>query len=1144
MKKRLIGLLLAFAFIFMAGCSNVQKKTYNYIIRPEPVVNKTDYTDYNVLPAPTGDVQKEIQYINMEGRSWNDLMLATSLQGNVNRVDPSMYILKQYIVEGSPALNASEYWFDKLDESYTEDGKPYFNKKQYTDIFQMVYDNREDLSGVVLYHERLADAQMGGKGIYGSIYSDVALLNLTIMMCAAENAVAVTDTQYFRLKEMFEKNGETMLEIKGDTTKFMESTPESQFGPRNSAAVWKRVYEYALTKYADDFSDKAVAHNPGFQAAQFDYYIQNKIFVYNRSLSTGVPGGASEDENNIEKAILGVSDYNTPILGVWYLHLDEANYVNFLTGLGKFFIVSYESFNWSWTRGLPEEKLETGEDMDIELEEGKIYLAFSFTEGDNNSYVHFKLPQLFDSEYTGKYPFSWTIAPTAFETNPDIIKYLNANWHEGDGLCIPEAGVDYVDPAPPANTSADFFALTDEYVRRVGNANIRTLQHNLVDALSYAEGMEELDSLLCGYGIGISNNYNYNTGASDFLFRDVPYLNQYDGRLVYENFKDIEDTDTRFFSISYSGWEHSLEDMCDLMDTLDERFVVVTQKQLAKLYRDHYLGKIIGVDSVSFKPNMSREEMAYLYKASLYSNFDGNEKYRYADGKNYFTYRVRMNKSAESAELGLALSGNYSVEMSTDYNKWYKVADGSESNIAQKKISVPSFLMGKDDLYVRFGDRTENDGGGVKLYAFDLQTNLAKTESVTVDTKHDALYAAGKTGELTAAGRKGEFVYKFNMADGITAADVVIGLSSETQTATLGVSKDGKSFTNTTLKKYGSSMYGALSGISGTLYLKVNSSEAVTAVRIARPQAKGGSFNFRPLGNGVEKKYMLSLDGSDQIITSDAASQSKSIENGQAMLYRFDFKDTVTSAKLRMEITGHYKISVSNDNATYTDLKSVGLDGEVNELTQEFDISSHIASSKTLYLKIEKSLESVSRVQLRRLRITTNVNDDYLDDKIRLENSPNPIIRPRTNEESAIIDETLSSNYAYYLDSSGYTTKIDAVKDGKLVYKLDFNTSNAAFWSSLGLDIVNYRLENLSLILTVCNSYKLEISANGTDWTVFAEETDLVTGGSNKENIRIDATDYLTNSTVYIRMSRGESWNGSHEALLYSMRFAFVVAAI
>ena len=388
-------------------------------------------------------------------------------------------------------------------------------------------------------------------------------------------------------------------------------------------------------------------------------------------------------------------------------------------------------------------------------------------------------------------------------------------------------------------------------------------------------------------------------------------------------------------------------------------------------------------------------------------------------------------------------------------------------------------------------------------------------------------------------------VYRFDFASGVKAGDIAVGLAAADQSATLQVSKDNKNYSSVALTKHGSTLYGTLANLDGTTYVKVKTEGVMTGLKFLTGTEARGSINFRPLGNGYDRAYFLSLDEGELNTTpADAASQSRIIEDGQALVYRFVLKEGVTEAKLQLELTGHYRIAVSKDNVNYTVLRQIELGGAMPDLLQEFDITSQVTESKVLYLRVDKSMESMSKVQVRKIRITTNLNESYLDSKIAKETMAMPIIIPNTATEKALIDTSLSQEYKYYLSQGGYTMSIAPMADGKVVYKMDFRKENADFWKELGLDLTKNELTGLSMVITICNSYKLEISTNGTDWTKFAEETALVNAGANKTNVRFNADDYLDSGVVYVRMSRGDRYNGSDAAVLYQMRLMFTPQAI
>ena len=127
-----------------------------------------------------------------------------------------MYIIHDEMVEGPENFNGSAFWFEQLDTLYT--GDEAFEKVEYTDPYEMILQNKDKIKGAVIYHERLSDNAMASRDGYPTRYGDMALLNLTLMMCGQYEAVALNYIQYNTLKEEYGLE----LEILGDTTKFME----------------------------------------------------------------------------------------------------------------------------------------------------------------------------------------------------------------------------------------------------------------------------------------------------------------------------------------------------------------------------------------------------------------------------------------------------------------------------------------------------------------------------------------------------------------------------------------------------------------------------------------------------------------------------------------------------------------------------------------------------------------------------------------------------------------------------------------------------------------------------------------------------------------------------------------------------------
>lgn len=100
---------------------------------------------------------------------------------------------------------------------------------------------------------------------------------------------------------------------------------------------------------------------------------------------------STAEERKMELAILNLTDDNTPVLGVWYLQEDEGNFVSLVTDNCKFYLVSYETFNQSWTTGLPAQKMTNVKEEKITLDASKNYVCFTFSEGN----IHPNIPVAF-----------------------------------------------------------------------------------------------------------------------------------------------------------------------------------------------------------------------------------------------------------------------------------------------------------------------------------------------------------------------------------------------------------------------------------------------------------------------------------------------------------------------------------------------------------------------------------------------------------------------------------------------------------------------------------------------------------------------------------------------------------------------------
>ena len=1117
----MLSLVFSSALSF-AGCDQKAAESLQpeVIVRPVAETNY-DYSAMTAVPQPPEETSKNLQWINMDEYGNADLMMITTLQGNVNRVQPSMYVIHDEIVEGS-GLNGSQFWFDQIDKLYT--GDEAFQKVEYTDPYEMLVDNQAHIKGAILYHERLTDAAMASRENYQSRYGDMAVLNLTLMMCGQYEAVALNYIQYTTLKEEYGLE----LEILGDTTKFMEKDEDGSFSTeRGSRDVWSRVYRYALDTFSAQSCTEAIGHNAGFQAATFDYFVANKIFIYNRIFAQD----ATEAERNLELSVMNVSKPNTPVFGCWYLQADEGSMVPMLTANYKYMVVSYETFNMSWTSGLPYEELKVEEEK-LTLDPTKNYIAFTFTEGDNNSYLQFRMPEMFESEARGEYPIGWTIAATCWETNPNIIRYCRMNWADGDGLAVPEAGVGYVYVTPPKGSQDAFFAISDEYLARNGYGAVRMLQPDLTASLPYAEKMKNLEAILCGYLE--TGNQQYNNDTSHFLFRDTPILMNFNGKDAASLIR-ADNGGGGFYMMTAFGWQQDPASIKSIMEILGDDFVAVTPNQLADLYRQCYGGEFRDVTKASFNGAMTRSEMGFLYKASDYSDYDIFSGGRMADKDKYFIYKFDLADGVKEVVFDVLIDGSYQIEASTDYLNWTVLSRNSDQEKGMVRFDASSVAEEGKPLYIRFGDPTPEDSNGLNLYALYLMTEKAAVDSLDILASQDAAYLISETAtkkgqiisEVTESGRVGEFTYYLPLHQDITSGDLMVAAES----VSVQISRDGTSYSELAMHQVGSTWYAQLKDLTGAMYLKFTAEDGVSSVRFSPTPDPVSQLSFSPVSNAATKAYLLSLD--ESTVTEEGYASNRAVKDDAVMVYRFVTTKDVTEARLQLNASGIYKLSVSNDGKNYTALYE-GKAGENTPNPNTIDITDFAAGGKTVYVQLSASKQIAGKpAKLVKLRLLTNLITDSMLQKLEKEREPNAVVRSGSDAELSLLDNSRSASHFLYQDVARC---MHPNADAAIVYKYDTNSDE--FFQLLGMEKTT--ITKLRVSYNIGNAYKISVSGDGRNWTEVLDTNNAgLQSASNLKDVEVVLTDAMVDGVVYVKISRSSVYEQgkTHDGLIWNTKF-------
>lgn len=101
--------------------------------------------------------------------------------------------------------------------------------------------------------------------------------------------------------------------------------------------------------------------------------------------------------------------------------------------------------------------------------ENKIYVTYTFSEGDNLQYNQHRMRNLWDDPNRGKVPINWTSSPLLYDAAPAILDYYQNTATENDLLIAGPSGAGYFYPnAWPDDFFGDYLKLSYSYLKKSG----------------------------------------------------------------------------------------------------------------------------------------------------------------------------------------------------------------------------------------------------------------------------------------------------------------------------------------------------------------------------------------------------------------------------------------------------------------------------------------------------------------------------------------------------------------------------------------------------------------------------------------------------------------------------------------------------
>ena len=196
-----------------------------------------------------------------------------------------------------------------------------------------------------------------------------------------------------------------------------------------------------------------------------DYAVANKAMVF--WLGTNTP-----EQKALFDKILADVPAGTPYLG-WFSNDTEGEFngVELLSNhsiyvLAADWFSNLTVFSGTENKGqgpLPSDKVKTPK------LENKIYVTYTFSEGDNFQYNQHRMRNLWDDPNRGKVPINWTSSPMLYDGAPAMLNYYRSTATANDQLIAGPSGGGYFYPnAWPEETLPAFLKKTSSYLKKTG----------------------------------------------------------------------------------------------------------------------------------------------------------------------------------------------------------------------------------------------------------------------------------------------------------------------------------------------------------------------------------------------------------------------------------------------------------------------------------------------------------------------------------------------------------------------------------------------------------------------------------------------------------------------------------------------------
>lgn len=665
---------------------------YQDILETERAESGLTWPQGQALPS-TAPVAEELDGIRIIGKSNDVKSMLTSFQGIVNRTKPRVYLYN--------ASDAEEKWADEMGMKYT------LTKEEDT----IIEKYKNEIKGLVIWDKKQKDT-----------------LNLATTYAGIYDALVVTPKQ----AEKYQAEPFHFPVLEDYTGKFNDKYEVYEYLYNN---LWEHCNKRLVMGLSPE-SHGSYSRDLAVAAKAAVLWIQ---LVEQTTGTDGKPVDGAEVPRDMEllgKFFKDCTPGETYYAGWW---ASEGKGIEVSSGYGIPTVPADYYENYTVYAGASRE-------LDIPVVpakpklEGKAYIAFTISDGDNMQYCqHFMKTHrnMWSNTKRGDIPISWTFSPPLYDAGPQLLNYYYKTASANDFLIAGPSGVGYTNPILWESTSGSnenllkYIKLSESYFRRTA-FNFTTVWHQVNDV--QAELVSRNWNSLLGYSTQstMSGQSAYAPVGNGIV--KIQTHPSYDGdiprveRIIREQLVGNSFRNPVFMMPQIIAWEAGVTEINQIAASLKKDFgdkvEFVRVDHLCMLYAE-YMDSIYNA-SLQAKATASGEDGDAAASKAVDGSFAKNqgwqssntgEKWLQVDlGENYILSRYMIHNAATGYYSKAWNTRGFILQGSTDGTNWtdiHEVKDNT-SNI------VDTFVDEFTARYVRLLITDPGEDGVARIQEFEV----------------------------------------------------------------------------------------------------------------------------------------------------------------------------------------------------------------------------------------------------------------------------------------------------------------------------------------------------------------------------------------------------------------------------------------